>query len=282
MLARQEGAFDRAAGLLDESLGLYRELGDRRGMALTLTNLGTVALRQGDAERARALHDEARILFRDLGDAPGLVGALIDLGLAFLKLGDTDRAGAACAEGLVLAHELGDREQMATTLEYLAAVAATGGQEARAVRLCAAADRLRQEIGVHLPPAEQAEHDQRIGSACVNRSSPILRAAWEEGRRLTADEAVAFALSSEPPIGLDRRAPEDPRASKTRDAPSGLTPRELDVLRLLVEGRTDREIAEELFIGHRTVASHVAAILGKIGVDSRTAAATYAVRHGYV
>jgi DNA-binding NarL/FixJ family response regulator len=61
-----------------------------------------------------------------------------------------------------------------------------------------------------------------------------------------------------------------------------VTPREGEVLRLLVRGLSDREIAEELFISHRTVQGHVANLLAKLGLDSRTAAATYAVRRGLV
>ena len=65
-------------------------------------------------------------------------------------------------------------------------------------------------------------------------------------------------------------------------ADHGLTPRELDVLRLLVEGRFDREIGEALFISHRTVMRHVTAILAKLGADNRTAAAALAVRQDLV
>ena len=60
----------------------------------------------------------------------------------------------------------------------------------------------------------------------------------------------------------------------------GLSARELDVLRLLVHGHSDRDIAEALFISHRTVTTHVTNILNKLGVESRTAAATVAVRQG--
>jgi DNA-binding NarL/FixJ family response regulator len=62
----------------------------------------------------------------------------------------------------------------------------------------------------------------------------------------------------------------------------GLTSRELEVLRLLVEGHTNPEIAAALFISHRTVGNHVASIMAKLDVDSRTAAAIYAERHGLV
>jgi DNA-binding NarL/FixJ family response regulator len=58
-----------------------------------------------------------------------------------------------------------------------------------------------------------------------------------------------------------------------------LSRRELEVLRLLVEGKSDREIAATLFISPHTVRRHVAGILGKLDVTSRTAAATWAVRN---
>jgi DNA-binding CsgD family transcriptional regulator len=65
-------------------------------------------------------------------------------------------------------------------------------------------------------------------------------------------------------------------------APGGLTPREVEVLRLVAEGKSDREIGEALFISHRTVMRHVSNILGKLDVDSRAAAAAFAVRHELV
>jgi DNA-binding CsgD family transcriptional regulator len=73
-----------------------------------------------------------------------------------------------------------------------------------------------------------------------------------------------------------------PRKSRPTANRFGITQRELEVLRLLVEGRTDREIGEELFISHHTVMNHVSRILAKLDVESRTAAATAAVRNNLV
>ena len=70
------------------------------------------------------------------------------------------------------------------------------------------------------------------------------------------------------------------RRPHTPAAPFLLTRRERDVLRLLAEGRTDRDIAEALFIGPRTVSWHVSAILSKLGVDSRHEAAIKAHTDG--
>ena len=66
------------------------------------------------------------------------------------------------------------------------------------------------------------------------------------------------------------------------EAPDELTPRELEVLRLLAEGLANKEIARELSIGEKTVKTHVSNILSKLGVLSRTQAALQAVRMGLV
>jgi DNA-binding CsgD family transcriptional regulator len=120
------------------------------------------------------------------------------------------------------------------------------------------------------------------------------RAAWAEtlARRLAAGDReraldlATRALADAESIGSIRIEaqmqelldvlPEDAKSA----TPYGLSPRELDVLRLIIEGKTDREIAAALFISHRTVMRHVTGVLNKLGVSSRTAAATLAVRNG--
>jgi len=62
----------------------------------------------------------------------------------------------------------------------------------------------------------------------------------------------------------------------------GLSPRELEVVRLVAAGRSNQAIAAELFLSEKTVARHVSNIFGKLGVGSRTAAAAYAYEHGLV
>ena len=106
-------------------------------------------------------------------------------------------------------------------------------------------------------------------------SEPVFAAAWDEGRTLSFTDAVseARAIAASP-------------AAQPHQVPLvdgfGLTPRELDVLRLLVEGRSDREIAEALYIGTRTVQTHVANLFAKLGVNARAEAAAVAVRRGLV
>ncbi len=79
---------------------------------------------------------------------------------------------------------------------------------------------------------------------------------------------------------LQERAASQP--VRTPAYPDGLSQREVEVLRLIAAGKTDREIADELVISSRTVNNHVRSILNKTAVANRTEAATYAALHGLV
>jgi DNA-binding NarL/FixJ family response regulator len=81
---------------------------------------------------------------------------------------------------------------------------------------------------------------------------------------------------------LVQRVREDRRNAPAPPPAAGLTPRELEILRLLVEGRENSEIAEALFISPSTAKNHVAKVLDKLGLDNRVQAAVYAVRSGLV
>ena len=101
-------------------------------------------------------------------------------------------------------------------------------------------------------------------------------AAWEEGRALPFTDARADAMA------LAASAQEPPQLVPGEASGFGLTARELDVLRLLVEGRSDKDIAGALYIGTRTVQTHVANLFAKLGVNTRAEAAVVAVRQGIV
>lgn len=72
------------------------------------------------------------------------------------------------------------------------------------------------------------------------------------------------------------------REVRAPDSPEQLSPRELEVLRLIARGRSNREIAQELVISEKTVKTHASSILSKLGLASRTQAALYAMRLGLV
>ena len=83
-------------------------------------------------------------------------------------------------------------------------------------------------------------------------------------------------------VALKRTEAEEqtPVAETAPSFPGGLSPRELEVVRLIAAGQSNQQIADALFVSHRTATTHVHNILNKLGLDSRTAVAAWAIRHG--
>ena len=174
-----------------------------------------------------------------------------------------------------MAEDLADLRTLLGLVASLAGVAMALGQAKRGVRLLGAVEMARASIGIRR--TSQAAHVERITTEVRARlAEPAFTAAWAEGRSLSFADAVADAVAFCASVLEASSLPQDP------GNPFGLTPRESDVLRLLVGGHSDREIANALFIGARTVQTHVANLFTKFGVNTRAEAAAVAVRHGLV
>ena len=158
----------------------------------------------------------------------------------------------------------------------MASLAAVRGEAERAARLFGAAAVLAEAIGFAPAWPERGAHER--GDRAAARAAlggDAFEAASDAGRRLPREQILA-----EVEAVLDAAATPAPQADAAGDsaAADGLTPRELEVLRLLVDGWSDKEIAAALGIGRRTVSHHVATIRDKLGAPSRTADAALAVR----
>jgi DNA-binding CsgD family transcriptional regulator len=140
-------------------------------------------------------------------------------------------------------------------------------------------------------PLELAEVRYRYAEALLARGPDAREAAGsllarahataeELGARPLAAETAALAQRARLPLDAPPRPEEDPRAAGPADPAEslGLTARERDVLRLVADGRTNRQIAEELFISPKTASVHVSNILGKLAVATRGEAAALAHR----
>jgi non-specific serine/threonine protein kinase len=195
-VAIDEGDFASARALHEESLAIVRQLGNRLGIANSLSNLGVVAYEQSDFVRARALYEESLAIERELGNSGGIATSLSDLGALAHKQGDYAAAGALRRESLMIRRELGDRRGMAYSLEGLAETSVTVlGSSRRAARILGAAERLREQIGTPLPPIELPQYDMKVASARAALGDDVaFDRAWQEGRALTLDEAIALAL----------------------------------------------------------------------------------------
>jgi DNA-binding NarL/FixJ family response regulator len=133
---------------------------------------------------------------------------------------------------------------------------------------------------MELPAARRLGYERAVAAAREAVGEAAFATAWADGRRLSVDHILAEVLAS---TGEDAvEAPVSATIAPAREQGANLSRREREVLTLLAEGHSDREIAATLFISRRTASSHVAAILGKLGTRSRAEAAVRAVRDGMV
>jgi predicted ATPase/DNA-binding CsgD family transcriptional regulator len=274
----QRAHWDAAIALYQDQLSLWRDVGDDGRLARVLMVLGGTAHKQGDVTRARATLQEAIALFRKVGDRRREAFCLRHLAMFDNAERRWVEAAHGYRESLLAMIEVRDSSFVEMALLGLAETAASLGRHDVAVRLLGASDgELRRSGARHfpydLPSYQRAEAlgRQTLGEA---RYAAAFSVGQDLDRRdwiALADEVVAAAQ--------DQTGPSRGRGEQSV---SGLTAREREVLRLLVEGRSNAEIADALFVGSGTVKTHVANILAKLGVPTRVAAATYAVRHGLV
>ena len=195
---------DRAAArvLADEVLALARELGDQRRLAGLLNDMGWQALLVADVERAVSLLEEAVALHHAL-DGPGWkLSVLHSLGMALLERGEY----AACGRPFwrtAFARRLTWEPRTRCLAIWMRRMAGSVREEAqeqqdaqRAALLFAAAEGLREAIGVIRMHADQDLHRRHLEAAKARLDDTTWEAAWAEGRAMTLEQAVAYALDT--------------------------------------------------------------------------------------
>jgi DNA-binding CsgD family transcriptional regulator/tetratricopeptide (TPR) repeat protein len=277
--AAWRGDLERADRRYRESLDLARSVDYAAGIAPALAGLGRVAYLRGEPARALAWLEESLTRSRAGGSTGDVGAALHGLGLAAWGLGDAERADEHLRASLALRRETGDRLCVAECLEGLAQVAAGIGSAERAARLLGAAEALREAMGAPAPPVERPSHEQAARAARDALGGAAFAAAWAAGRALGLEQAVAEALAD------DEARPPAPAPTARAGAPSsaaadGLTPRELEVLRLLAAGRSNRQMAAELSVSARTIERHIGNLYTKIDAHNRADATAFAFRRG--
>ncbi|ORA96435.1 hypothetical protein BST27_25500, partial [Mycobacterium intermedium] len=259
MIRRETGDLKRFAGFVDGSetfagrwvpglLALYTELGSESGMTRALNHLLTRNLQDHTEEAQWPME----LVF--------MVEAALQLGnreaLHALRPFVARYAGKNLVAGQFVA-------LFGSADRYLARIAALGGDDAAAERHFATALEMDQKMGAPVHVAETLARSA-LFAASAGRT--------DEARRL-AGRAHEIAA----PIGQSRVLDlVDPLLTSAPQGPDGLTDREIEVLRLLADGLSNRAIAERLYISINTAANHVRSILLKTGAANRTQAAMYA------
>ncbi len=268
------GELDQASAFGMEALGKWKTLGEVGWAGEALLLLGSVARLRGEYQCAESLLKESLSATQAHGNEEAVAAVLGCLGQCACEQGDLRRAASMFANVLTLSPARWDPLNLEGCLSSLSAVAIKAGHFEQAAYMLGKAENLRERRGTDQFPADASWLGSAIATLHGHLSDAEFAAAWDAGRSVSHDQAIEEAQAFADDIAMT--------APVRRCAPGNLTPRELEVLELLVEGRTNQEIATALFVSHRTARAHVAAILAKLDVPTRAAAASYAVRHQLV
>jgi predicted ATPase/DNA-binding CsgD family transcriptional regulator len=263
-----------------ESARLAREIGMPAETAQAVMGLANVATRAGEWDEARAHIHEAVALFGQVGDRVRVNAAHSDLAHIERRAGNLEEARHLYQQTIVIWQEFGQRGAIAHQLECFAFLARAQEQFARAARLLGAAETLRAALDSPMTTTEQAEYDREVTALRAQMEAEADAVQWATGRAMTIDEAIAFALATgEVPEPGPTLVEPDPVMPPPPTYPAGLTAREVEVLRLLAQGLTYTQIADQLIISHRTVNAHVISIYSKLDVHTRLEATRFALDH---
>jgi predicted ATPase/DNA-binding CsgD family transcriptional regulator len=312
MMSNYQGDHLSAEPLVQESLRLFKELGDKLGTAYALSNAGYVALGRGRYQQAITVIEEAADLFLEEGEKWGAAIELGFLAVAWRNQGDHERAKRLAERGLAISREIGERQATTSALYTLAILAQTEGEDERARKLLEEGLKLSAELGNEADVAHCLEGLASMYGA----EGKIVRAARLWGAEETLlekledatytyvpdrslhrnqvadagsqlDEAAWTAawtegrtMSLEQAVEYALEQEPAPEPAATEPYPAGLSAREAEVLRLVANGLTNAEVAEKLFLSSRTVDWHLGSIYRKLGLHSRTEAARFASDHG--
>jgi non-specific serine/threonine protein kinase len=249
---------------------------DRRVRASLLNNLGVIKSTRGDTDAAERYYVESLELNRETGSPILLADGFSNLAEVAIDRKDLARAVAINLDAVEIYQKLQHQSGVAMCLALGARIALELGYPEEGATLIGATDRQLEEADYGAPPVFEEGREKIVASVHAALDAKTFDRLREAGRDLTSDLAIESLHSLAKLVGKPQHSPFEngnPMAS--------LTSREQDVLRLLVEGCSNAEIAERLYITNRTAQTHVANILAKLSVTSRGAAAAYAVRQGF-
>ncbi len=194
--AAKQGDYEVARTAIDEGIAVSEEMADPVTLADVLYAAGDLAYLEGDLESAGARYDEAIALRREGGARQKLARELLSRALVALRRGELERAAVLPREAIELAREVGDKGCVVLCLAGLGAVAAAKGKPERAARLLGAAETLGDSIGGLLHPVDEGEYEEWVSSVCTELGEERLAELRGEGKKMTQQEAVDFALNA--------------------------------------------------------------------------------------
>jgi non-specific serine/threonine protein kinase len=262
------GEYDKVAPRMEEALALFRKIGQLSLVGFTLAGLGELAIRQQQYERATNFLEESLAIREQHGHKWGIGASLGSLGWVALRQRDFQRMRERLGESLAVRMEINDKGGIAWCLEKLAEAKYEQSQYQDAAKIFGRAESVRTPVGSVIDPADRLEYTRIISELRDTLGEDAFTALWAHGSRMVLQEVIDGALSE----------PTHTRTEKEKFG--GLTAREREVAILIAQGKSNREIAETMTVGVKTVETYITRILNKLGFDSRVQVATWAVEKG--
>jgi predicted ATPase/DNA-binding NarL/FixJ family response regulator len=267
------GKLDTARAMLDESLPMLRKMGNPYRVAMALNFSGDLARCQRDYVQAQTIYEESASLLRELNAPRDLASALHNLGHTCLHLDQLERALALFDESMALHQAQQNRPGAAECLIGYAALVMARNLPAVAARLLAAAVAIGGEQIATTWAATRLAHEGCLVRARSALDEATFQAEQAKGRLLSLEQAVTYAQDA---------TQKATAAQAARQKLDMLTPREREVAALIVQGKSNGEIAAELVVSKRTVEKHVANILSKLWFINRAQIVRWGIETGLV
>jgi len=288
-IATYEGEYDAATAYQSEALAIRRSIGNKRGIALSCHNLGMIASLRGDLDAADQWFSEGMAYANELDDAYSRASNLLGKGRLAIRQGRFPDAMELLTRSLQILQTMSSRRLMAEVVDALAAGGAIAGHYETAARLIGSTASMREGHKIGINARSVVEYEVLVQTLVEHLGETGFQHEFDTGKRLTLEVATEQALllareittspRKEVSAGTDEHAVEAPASQALADQ-LGLTSREREVLVLIVDGLTDKEIADRLFISPRTAMTHVGNVLSKLGVNNRRLAARVAIERG--
>jgi tetratricopeptide (TPR) repeat protein len=193
--AGEEGNWQRAQQLLEETVGLLRDLGEEHFVLWAVRTLAWTYAEAGDLQRARTLYEDGLRRARALGSPPAEAALLGSLAWLAVSEGRPQHAPPLLKQSLLIKRDIGDRMEIAIGLCSSARALTALGNPRTAAQLISCFEALRDEIG-GIEAWVTRMSDETLPTIRAQLDDAAFAEAWEQGRTLTADEAVALALTA--------------------------------------------------------------------------------------
>jgi predicted ATPase/DNA-binding CsgD family transcriptional regulator len=309
-LAETQGDYEVSDAYHERAVQAWEELGDRRGLAVSLLFRWLVAFNADDQVRMIALSSESLRLFTELDDSWGIAMSWMEHGVEAMRRADHPAADQALERGIALFKAiddawgvaicqgvagsvatnrgeyataeyllgeslrtlllLDDLWSVATVLPAVARLAFELGSYERAVRVSGAVDTMHRTMGAPLKVPFRERYDRNLVEMRKALGEDLFQQEFAAGQRLSTTAAVVYANELISPVDQTGATPEPLQFP--------LSPREREVMRL-VPGHTAKEIGMQLFISESTVRTHVNNILSKLGVRNQKELIGYIYEH---